>query len=194
MRYLTMLVMSCTVTACGGLLSPDGLAHVYHSATESLASLTTSASGRQTSAQPVVPYLPLKEVCITSNEQVAIPDFVPALRQLLDDYGLVSRVYARGTTPHGCAELTYTAMLRPVQQIQSTRIPPTLASASLTLRRDGTLLSAASFEEHSPTDDWRDTVTRLAQLVDTLLSGKQSPLVTCVYGDHCAALAYEQTP
>ncbi|WP_188705185.1 hypothetical protein [Silvimonas iriomotensis] len=122
---------------------------------------------------------------------MSIPDFVPALQQLLDDYGLVSRVYMRGTAPHGCAELTYAAILHPAQQGNTALTPPSLASASLTLKRDGVLLSAASFEEHGLSDDWRDTVTRLAQLVDTLLSGKQAPVVTCIHGDHCAAMAYE---
>ncbi len=194
LRSLTALVMPCMVTACGGLISPDGLTHLYNSATDSLASLTTAAPSRHTAARTVQPYLPLKEVCISRNEQVTIPDFVPALQQLLDDYGLVSQVYARGTAPPGCAELTYMAIARPTGQNRGAPTPPTLASASLTLRRDGTLLSTASFEEHGPTDDWRDTVTRLAQLVDTLLSGKQSPVVTCLHGNHCATVAYVQTP
>ncbi|MBB5189483.1 hypothetical protein HNQ50_000193 [Silvimonas terrae] len=141
---------------------------------DGIATVTSAASGGG-SNQPFEytrPYLSLKEVCIDWNEVVAVPDFVPSVQLLLKRYGVESRVYSPGTAPIGCAELTYTATRKWERRFGRDEDSSYMASASLTLRRNGQLLGSASYESGNyGFDKWKNTGAKLAPVVDTLLAG-----------------------
>ncbi|GGP17899.1 cell division protein FtsI [Silvimonas iriomotensis] len=143
-------------------------------AADGIATVTSAASSGNSGApfEYVRPYLSLKEVCIDWNEVVAVPDFVPSLQLLLKRYGVESRVYSPGTAPTGCAELTYTASRKWERRYGRDEDSSYLASASLTLRRNGQLLGSATYEAGNfGFDKWKNTGAKLAPVVDTLLAG-----------------------
>lgn len=133
------------------------------------------ASGPSGSSGPVgVKKLALQNVCIELNSAVTVDDLLPAVQDRLRKYGVETRVFEPGTEPVGCdATLYYTATREwDSNRVASSEALPYMNFASLTLRRNGKMISSANYElKGLGFGKWSSTSTKIGPVVDALVAG-----------------------
>lgn len=136
-----------------------------------MAGITSGSSG----AGPVgVKKLAIQNVCVELNSAVTVDDLLPAVQDRLRKYGVETRVFEPGTEPAGCdATLNYTATREwDRNRVSSSEALPYMNFASLTLRRNGRIISSANYElKGLGFGKWSSTSTKIGPVVDALVAG-----------------------
>lgn len=169
-RAALWVIVACSTSGCV-LFGPQVS---VREAVDVAVSASMEASALADRTRPAsLPRLPLKNVCVELNDKVTIPEFLPAVQDGLRRRGVTSRVYEPGTAPQECdAVLDYEATRDWDMRLASKDQLPYMSYARITLRRDGKLLSSASYGVRGlGFDKWASTSAKIEPMLDTLLAG-----------------------
>lgn len=115
-------------------------------------------------------------VCIEYNREVAIPDFVPAVQNRLNQLKIANKLYAPSAISGSCSMvLRYTATRSWGAHFTSSDKQDYLSEAELNLQQGGQLISQARYQiSRLGYEKWSSTAAKLSSVVDDLVCKKST--------------------
>lgn len=122
-------------------------------------------------ARPCPPRFEFTSICIEYNNEVAIPDFVPAIQNRLNQLKITGKLYAPSAISSSCGViLRYTAARGWGTHFTSSDKQSYLSEAELSLVQRGQVISQARYQiSRLGYEKWSSTAAKLSSVVDALV-------------------------